>query len=83
MELRTSRLLLRELTDADHAAVHRYASDPDVTRFMAWGPNSVEETVAFLADARRVPPTSCRRSACGARATCATTCGSAGNGGTA
>lgn len=53
MELVTSRLLLRELTETDLDAVHGYAGDPAVTRFMDWGPNSRADTVAFLAEARR------------------------------
>ena len=47
--LRTERLDLREFSVADLDAVHTYASDPHVTRFTSWGPNSVEETEAFLA----------------------------------
>ena len=50
MELVTSRLLLRELTETDRDAVHRYAGDPAVTRFMDWGPNRLADTVAFLAE---------------------------------
>ena len=48
MELRTPRLLLRELGMADLDAVHAYASDPDVTRYMTWGPNTQEDTRSFL-----------------------------------
>ena len=51
MELVTSRLLLRELTETDRDAVHRYAGDPAVTRFMDWGPNRLADTIAFLAEA--------------------------------
>ena len=50
MELVTSRLLLREFAGSDRAAVHGYAGDPAVTRFMDWGPNSREDTVAVLAE---------------------------------
>ena len=42
--LKTERLLLRELTAADEADVHEYASDPEVTRFQPWGPNTPEIT---------------------------------------
>ncbi|MEH3139854.1 MAG: GNAT family protein [Mycobacterium kyogaense] len=42
------RLMLREFVDTDEASVHAYASDPIVTTFMEWGPNSVEDTRAFL-----------------------------------
>lgn len=53
MALVTSRLLLREFSESDHDAVHAYAADRGVTRFMDWGPNSPEDTVAFLAEVRR------------------------------
>ncbi|MBJ7338189.1 GNAT family N-acetyltransferase [Mycolicibacterium sp.] len=43
------RLMLREFVAADLAAVHSYAADPIVTRFTAWGPNSIAESQAFIA----------------------------------
>ncbi|WP_058301259.1 GNAT family N-acetyltransferase [Gorillibacterium timonense] len=49
MEFCTERLILREFTDDDFAAVHRYTSNPDAMKFMLWGPNSEEETRGFLA----------------------------------
>ncbi|GAA5200040.1 GNAT family protein [Rugosimonospora acidiphila] len=51
MEFVTSRLVLRDFSASDRDAVHGYASDPEVTRFMDWGPNSPRDTVAFLAEA--------------------------------
>ncbi|MGH7447752.1 MAG: GNAT family N-acetyltransferase, partial [Longimicrobiales bacterium] len=48
VELRTQRLLLRELRADDFAAVHSYASDREVVRFMEWGPNTKADTRAFL-----------------------------------
>lgn len=45
---RTARLTLREVTDSDFDAIHAYASDPDVVRHMAWGPNSEAQTREFL-----------------------------------
>ena len=51
MELNTERLLLREFVLEDHEAVHRYAADPEVTRFMDWGPNDIEATRVFLQEA--------------------------------
>lgn len=36
--LKTKRLLLREFTEADEAAVHEYARDPLVSRYDWWGP---------------------------------------------
>ena len=49
--IETNRLVLRKPTLADAEAVFaRYASDPDVTKFMGWQRHeSVEETRAFLA----------------------------------
>jgi RimJ/RimL family protein N-acetyltransferase len=46
--LRTERLLLREFGADDFDAVHAYGSDPEVVRFMPWGPNSPEQTRQFL-----------------------------------
>ena len=48
MELTTSRLLLREFCLDDHAAVHAFASDPEVVRHTDWGPNEPQDTTAFL-----------------------------------
>jgi RimJ/RimL family protein N-acetyltransferase len=47
--LETPRLLLREFEGADWHAVQQYAADPEVVRYMTWGPNTEEETRAFLA----------------------------------
>lgn len=44
----TQRLLLRELVEADWGAVHQYASDPEVVRYLPWGPNTEAETRAFV-----------------------------------
>jgi [ribosomal protein S5]-alanine N-acetyltransferase len=46
--LQTNRLILRDLVSPDFDAVHEYASDPLVTRFTSFGPNTVEETRDFL-----------------------------------
>jgi len=51
VQLKTRRLLIREFTQDDYLGVHAYASDPEVTRFMEWGPNTPEETRAFLSRA--------------------------------
>jgi RimJ/RimL family protein N-acetyltransferase len=45
---RTERLLLRDLKEADWHSIHYYASDPEVVRYMNWGPNTQEETKAFI-----------------------------------
>lgn len=59
MELITPRLSLREFHADDHAAVHAFAGDAEVTRYTDWGPNSPADTAAFLAavvrDALDVP----------------------------
>ncbi|SEI94550.1 GNAT family N-acetyltransferase [Demequina mangrovi] len=48
MTLETARLLLRPFTTDDAADVHVYASDPAVCRFTDWGPNSTEDTDAWI-----------------------------------
>ncbi|WP_422743618.1 GNAT family N-acetyltransferase [Mycobacterium sp. WMMD1722] len=45
------RLVLREFVETDENAVHSYASDPVITKFMDWGPNRIEDTRAFLREA--------------------------------
>jgi len=47
-EVLTDRLTLREFEEGDWRAVHEYASDPEVCRFEPWGPNTEEETRAFI-----------------------------------
>ena len=47
-ELETKRLILRPLTPDDFEAVHSWASNPENTRFMKWGPNTEEQTLDFL-----------------------------------
>ena len=46
--LSTARLVLREFTRNDFDGVHGYASDPEVVRYMTWGPNTRAETRRFL-----------------------------------
>ena len=46
--LRSDRLHLREFRDDDFEAVHAYATDLEVVRYMPWGPNSEADTRAFL-----------------------------------
>ena len=50
--LRSPRLYLREFGDDDFDAVHAYATDPEVVRYMTWGPNSEAETRDFLGRAQ-------------------------------
>lgn len=47
--IRTQRLLLRELRPSDEPDIHAYGSDPVVSRFTHWGPNTPEQTSAVLA----------------------------------
>jgi ribosomal-protein-alanine N-acetyltransferase len=48
LPIRTARLEMRDLVAEDFECVHRYASDSQVTRYLAWGPNTEAETRAFL-----------------------------------
>ncbi|WP_159609736.1 GNAT family N-acetyltransferase [Glutamicibacter sp. JC586] len=47
----SSHLALADFTETDLEAVHAYAGDPRVSRYSLWGPNSLEESAHFLADA--------------------------------
>ncbi len=49
--IETDRLLLREFVGDDWEAVHQYASDLEVTRHLLWGPNTLQETRAFIRQA--------------------------------
>lgn len=53
MLIETKRLLIREFTAEDAAAVHQYASSAEVATYTIWGPNTEEETAEFI---RRVLP---------------------------
>ncbi len=46
--VRTDRLVLRDLEEMDWRAVHSYASDSEVVRYMDWGPNTEGETKKFI-----------------------------------
>jgi ribosomal-protein-alanine N-acetyltransferase len=46
--LTTPRLTLREYSEEDFTGIHAYACDPETLRFMTWGPNTPEETRAFI-----------------------------------
>ncbi len=48
MQITTERLLIRDLLMEDWVDIHVYASDPEVARYMIWGPNSEEETKEFI-----------------------------------
>ena len=46
--IETGRLILREFVKSDWKAVHLYAADPEVVKYLEWGPNTPDETVSFL-----------------------------------
>jgi RimJ/RimL family protein N-acetyltransferase len=46
--LLTERLLLRRYLENDFEAVHEYGSDPEVARFVPFGPNTLEDTQGFI-----------------------------------
>ena len=46
--LETERLRLREFREADLDDIHAYGGDPEVSRFMDWGPNTLEISKDFL-----------------------------------
>jgi [ribosomal protein S5]-alanine N-acetyltransferase len=48
MRLETARLVLREFQESDFEAVHKYASDPEVVRYMDFGPNGEKDTLYFI-----------------------------------
>lgn len=48
-----AQVALARFRPTDVEAVHAFASDPAVCRFTGWGPNTLAETRAFLADATR------------------------------
>ena len=50
--LKTKRLILRPLTMDDFEVVHSWASNPENTRLMKWGPNTKEQTQEFLNNAK-------------------------------
>lgn len=46
--LRGVGVTLREIEERDVPLIHDYASDPEVTRYMTWGPNaSLDQTASF------------------------------------
>lgn len=51
MKLETSRLILRDYEHDDMKYVHEYSSNPEVVKYMLWGPNTKEETREFIKQA--------------------------------
>jgi ribosomal-protein-alanine N-acetyltransferase len=48
LPLQTERLTLRDFKEDDWIEVQRYAADPEVVRYMEWGPNSEAQTREFI-----------------------------------
>lgn len=48
-QIDTPRLILRDFCAADWEDVHSYAQDPEVVKYMNWGPNSESDTQEFIA----------------------------------
>ena len=48
LPVETERLVLREFRAGDDEDMHEYAGDPEVARYMSWGPNDRSATRAFL-----------------------------------
>jgi ribosomal-protein-alanine N-acetyltransferase len=48
LPLRTRRLIARDFDRSDFDAIHAYASDPEVTRFMFYGPRTPAESGEYL-----------------------------------
>ncbi len=53
IELLSERLRLRPFRPSDLPAVQEYAGDPEVVRYLRWGPNDPEETRRFVVRASR------------------------------
>ncbi|PZT52251.1 GNAT family N-acetyltransferase [Paenibacillus silvae] len=54
MQLETERLLIREIVESDWQSIHTYTSMPEVTAHTAWGPNTEEDTQAYVQDVIRM-----------------------------
>nr|WP_231700820.1 GNAT family protein [Arthrobacter sp. zg-Y750] len=51
IQLTGPRVTLRDIQPGDLDAVHAFTSDPTVTQWSIWGPNTLAETRAFIAAA--------------------------------
>lgn len=54
MQLESPRLTIRDFRDEDFASIHAYASDPRVTEYTMWGPNTEEDTWKYVGEIRRM-----------------------------
>jgi [ribosomal protein S5]-alanine N-acetyltransferase len=48
LPLETSRLILRDFVQSDWQGIHSYASDPEVVRYLPFGPNTEDDTKNYL-----------------------------------
>ncbi len=48
IKIETERLVLREYKESDWEAVHIYSQQEEILVYEAWGPNTEEETKAFI-----------------------------------
>ena len=48
MQLSTERLVLRELNHSDVNDIQEYATDPEVIKYLTFGPNTKEESKQFI-----------------------------------
>lgn len=48
LTIQTKRLLLRPFRYSDLDSIHQYASNPEITKYMLFGPNIYEETSDFV-----------------------------------
>ncbi len=54
LPIKTKRLVMRDFRITDWSAVHAYASDPEVVRYVEWGPNSERDSKDFVEYAIRL-----------------------------
>lgn len=59
--LESDRLILKDWRRSDWKDAHSYASDPEVSKYMIWGPNSEKETKEFIDTAIEVARAKPRR----------------------
>ena len=52
MEIRTSRLVLREFEESDAPSANTYESDAEVVRYQTHGPRSLDESLAYIQQVR-------------------------------
>ncbi len=61
LSLTTNRLTIRDFKMSDWQRVHMYASDPEVVKYMEWGPNTADESKDFVRVAIAIQKDSPRR----------------------